>query len=516
MDFSKVKSIVIPEGVVTKIVAGGRVLWQKIKEVVTLNNLLSKATTTDRNTLFGEDYNGDGKADGYLAGKRLSSSGSESATSAMCCSGFIPAKSGDILRIKGALPKISTASYVITYDSSNTKVAYQSIAQATGWTNTSANPWQSVKNGVLRVRLDDNFGTGFDAVRFSASTINEYTIATINEEILPYHDKVVTSINTDGSIYNGGFGYKNGYRLNSSATETAKSGAAATGYIPAKNGDVFYMSGVVWNPPSGGATDYSYISFFDSSFNKLAHINQYIGSTGNGVSNIYNNTANTISGTKTDHSITTDSNGVTTFNIAYGSAASKIAYIRISAVGDGGDMTVTVNEEIVDIPYTNRLPLAVDTDGVTIYGGDYNGDGKPDGYKTDTYLSSGNTGTRAGVETTGFIPIGTGYSNSTNGTQVIYLRGVSGTAADEDFRIMLYNHKKAYLQQFIPSQFASNDYGITIPTTTDADGNFQSIDISAITAHLRDSVGKGLTAYFRLCAPHIDGNSIITVNEEIV
>ena len=162
-----------------------------------------------------------------------------------------------------------------------------------------------------------------------------------------YKNWVKYSTESDGvTIYNGGLGYKNGYRLNSSGTESAKSTATATGYIPAKNEDVFYMSGVVWNPPSGGATDYSYISFFDSSFKKLAHINQYIGAAGNGVSNMYNNTANVLVNDKTVHNITTDSNGVTTFNIKYGSAANKIAYIRISAVGKGADMIVTVNEEI--------------------------------------------------------------------------------------------------------------------------------------------------------------------------
>lgn len=183
MDFSKIKSIIIPEGAVSKIVAGSNIIWEKVKEVVTIINWLPRATATDRTTIFGGDYNGDGKNDGYLTGKRLSSSGSESTMTGMCCSGFIPAKPGDILRIKNIAPKTSTASYVISYNSSNAKVAHITLASSGEKWGTST--LYTLEDGLFTIPLTtSNFGTGFDAVRFSAGVINADTIVTVNQEIV--------------------------------------------------------------------------------------------------------------------------------------------------------------------------------------------------------------------------------------------------------------------------------------------------------------------------------------------
>lgn len=184
IDFTGVKAISIPEGVVKQIVlkSDGVILWKG-----GYKNWLPEATTTDRKTIYGGDYNGDGTPDGYMTGRRLSSSGSDTSQSGMCCSGFIPAKAGDILRFKNTKPKYGSASYVITYNSSNTKVAHQSIAQkkdGSDWSPPGIKSWQSNVDGILQITLDPNyFGTGFNAIRFSAGVISADTIVTINEEI---------------------------------------------------------------------------------------------------------------------------------------------------------------------------------------------------------------------------------------------------------------------------------------------------------------------------------------------
>jgi len=104
----------------------------------------------------------------------------------MCASGFMPAKVGDVLRIKGIEPRTGTTSYVITYNSTNTKVAHASIAQR----GSTPDDWRvtgcvdSYENGILTITLDSaTFGTGFDSFRFSAGVIDENTIVTINQEI---------------------------------------------------------------------------------------------------------------------------------------------------------------------------------------------------------------------------------------------------------------------------------------------------------------------------------------------
>lgn len=150
-------------------------------------NLLPLATDTDRKTIYGGDYNGDGVNDGYIKGKRLSSSGSTADLSNACASGFIPASPGDVLRIKGITPIQGTAAqYLITYNSSNTKVAYQQMLDKddnSDWGATGAKAWWSYEDGVIGITLDSNFGTGFDAVRFSCGTIAADAIVTVNEEI---------------------------------------------------------------------------------------------------------------------------------------------------------------------------------------------------------------------------------------------------------------------------------------------------------------------------------------------
>lgn len=179
IDFSKLKALTIPEGVATKIVAGGKTLWEKVK----YKNLLPSATDLDRVTI----YNGIG----YKPDTRLSSSttaaGSTVSHTGMYTSGFIPAKPGDILRIKGAKSMSGTTSYVILFNSSNARVAYTNIEQHNSngdWDNATQTEKQSYKNGVLKFTLASSYyGTNFDAVRFSAGYMDANTIVTINQEI---------------------------------------------------------------------------------------------------------------------------------------------------------------------------------------------------------------------------------------------------------------------------------------------------------------------------------------------
>lgn len=89
IDFSNVKAVSIPAGVVTKIVATGKTLW----EAVTFKNWVAFSTTNDGKTI----YNGKGYKDGY----RVRSGGAEGESSTAACTGFIPVKGGDIIRISG-------------------------------------------------------------------------------------------------------------------------------------------------------------------------------------------------------------------------------------------------------------------------------------------------------------------------------------------------------------------------------------------------------------------------------
>lgn len=139
------------------------------------------------------------------------------------------------------------------------------------------------------------------------------------------------------AIYNGNLGYKEGYRLSSSGAEKTQTGSVVTGFIPCKRTDIPRMKGVTWGTTVSNG--YCYIAYYDANFTLLGTINRFKMQNSNGVSNvgkIINATAS---------SITTDDNGVTTFNIVF-NGTPNIAYIRISATGKGADMIVTVNREI--------------------------------------------------------------------------------------------------------------------------------------------------------------------------
>lgn len=150
-------------------------------------NLLPTATDTDGVTIYGGDYDGDGTPDGYKTATRLSGSGGNtiSATELMCATGFIPASDGGVVRVKNTKPVSGVSSYLITYDSAQTRIAHTGFAQSTDdWSVTGYQPdGITYEDGVLTIQLSSAaFGTGIAYIRISGH-ITADTIITCNEEI---------------------------------------------------------------------------------------------------------------------------------------------------------------------------------------------------------------------------------------------------------------------------------------------------------------------------------------------
>lgn len=158
--------------------------------------------------------------------------------------------------------------------------------------------------------------------------------------------------------------------------------------------------------------------------------------------------------------------------------------------------------------YTNQLPIAKDTDLTTVYNGV--------GYITDKYISSGYINNKTGYNTTGLIPIGIGSTTTANGEQVIYLKNIEALPTDAYVRVAFYGGDGSYIQQQGANAFkeSGDDTASAVLYSADENGYIKSIDVTRNTAYLRNA-GTGETAYFRICAPGIDGDSIITVNEVI-
>lgn len=151
-----------------------------------------------------------------------------------------------------------------------------------------------------------------------------------------YTNLVPTSINSDGSIFNG-TGYKDGYRLNSSGTETAQAGSSVTGFIPFSIGDTLRIGGenVLWNWED--TTLNAFIYAYDSNFQRLTSKQSVANNYGKiqKVNGVYTYTlgeqAEIISG----------SGGFTIISHV------STAYIRVSAICNGENLIITKNQEIV-------------------------------------------------------------------------------------------------------------------------------------------------------------------------
>lgn len=179
------------------ILAGGILINNKVALQVLLNdiaiwgakaaftNMLRFALTRDESGIYGSDYNGDGKNDGYLLGKRLSSSASNNESTGVAdfaASGFIPVKVGQTVRLTGWTPKTGTASYFMTFNKDKTKLVHKDFAQSGDWTNTSATTWYNYKDKIMTIPVTEAFGTDTAFFRFSGCMTDD-TIATVDEEI---------------------------------------------------------------------------------------------------------------------------------------------------------------------------------------------------------------------------------------------------------------------------------------------------------------------------------------------
>ena len=145
-----------------------------------------------------------------------------------------------------------------------------------------------------------------------------------------YKNWVRYSTESDGvTIYNGGLGYKNGYRIRSGGAEGSANAASCTGFIRAVGGNVVRLSG--YNVKY--ANNENAINVYNASYTNLGQVsaNYYYGIFADG--------------SQRWEDVILEKEGVYYWVVPEGF---NIAYIRVSGYtsGDGSKMIVTVNEEI--------------------------------------------------------------------------------------------------------------------------------------------------------------------------
>lgn len=150
-----------------------------------------------------------------------------------------------------------------------------------------------------------------------------------------YKNWVKFSTTNDGkTIYNGGLGYKNGYRVRSGGAEAVTSNCVCTGFIKVNPGDIVRLSGWAFSHVAAGNA----INVSNKNFENIgqAATNNNYGIFASGYS-AYGNT-----------SFVLEKTGVWKWVVP--PAASGVEYIRVSGYQlaglSGADMIVTINEEI--------------------------------------------------------------------------------------------------------------------------------------------------------------------------
>ena len=148
-------------------------------------------------------------------------------------------------------------------------------------------------------------------------------------------DLLTLATEANGSPYNGGQGWKTGYRLNSSGAEVALDGMEVTGFFPAAYGDTVSLKNIEWNIQNESASQ-TYIWYYDSDFNPIAYA--VAVDFRNGTAELPATAATDASGNLTKFPI--DS---TFFVKTVSGSLSDIAYLRINCKSISADSIITTS-----------------------------------------------------------------------------------------------------------------------------------------------------------------------------
>jgi len=164
-----------------------------------------------------------------------------------------------------------------------------------------------------------------------------------------YTNQVPISTESGGTIiYNGGLGYKEGYRVRSGGAEAEQTTAVCTGFIPYRQGDILRIY-----PKYAKLNNRSAFNFSDEGFNNLGQITSTSTRYGICVNSTY-----AAQWQKVLTDICEETGNVTTLDISGIGNAGEIAYVRVTvpfdttdpydagSVASGTDIIITVNEEL--------------------------------------------------------------------------------------------------------------------------------------------------------------------------
>lgn len=182
----------------------------------------------------------------------------------------IPDVTGDIVITASAIDKARSVTYALTNAASSNTASF--VNYGGSYTTTlTANSGYALSSVTVTMGGTDITNTAYNAntgLVSIASVTGDVVITAV--AVVSRTDVLRQSISSDGTPYNGGTGYKAGYRLNSSGNEVAASGVYCSGFIPMVNTQTIEFEGIEL-PASNSVSNVNYtIHFYDSTFTRIS------------------------------------------------------------------------------------------------------------------------------------------------------------------------------------------------------------------------------------------------------
>ena len=362
---------------------------------------------------------------------------------------------------------------------------------------------------------------------------------------------VPLSINTDGTdYYVDGDGYDNGMYIGSNDSLTGLTGYTTTGFIPVNEGKKIIR---VAGDGISVDTTYTRFAFYNSEFEKIVVLpysacgkgtyNPTVIEESSTVVTIETNSATNHNGSSgvymrictkgdganlivtVDEEITYGGNGGGDVEITYAvvqNLTNVVSSNTTSSVTSGGEFVTTLtaasgytlgsvtvtmgglnvtasyyaNGEIDSPVVTGNIVI---TASATSSATSYTNLLTSAGYTANTYLSSGNAGSKTGYYTSGFIPCAIG--------DTLYFENVTFQNGNNYHRVALYDADQNFITN---GQFSTSSAQSHITFTFGSDGNIETMEMASNSTYCKQA------AYNRFCCSGLDATSVVTANEPIV
>lgn len=182
----------------------------------------------------------------------------------------IPEVTGDIVITASAIANARAVTYDLTNAASSNTASF--VNDGGSYTTTlTANSGYALSSVTVTMGGMDITNTAYNAntgLVSIASVTGDVVIAAV--AVVSRTDVLRQSVASDGTPYNGGIGYKSGYRLNSSGNESAASGVYCSGFIPITNAQTIEFEGISLPAVPGVANSNYTIHFYNSAFTRIA------------------------------------------------------------------------------------------------------------------------------------------------------------------------------------------------------------------------------------------------------